>query len=201
MTRDSCSPEDAQIIREVIAGNVNAFEGLMQRYQHLVLKIVKKHIPPNQVEDATQDVFINVYKSLPTFKGESGFDHWLSATVLRTCYKFWRDHNKSRELSMSDLTEKHRSWLEEALSDPSSQSREERGLQEEAGEILDWALDKLSVEDRMVLELIYFEGYSVKETARLLGWSAVNVKVRSFRSRRKLHDEIFKQLPDRRERR
>ena len=199
MTHDSCSPEDAQIIRQIIAGDLNAFAELMEKYQNHVLKIVKNHIPENFVEDAAQDIFMNIYQSLPKFKGKSPFDHWLSAVAVRTCYKFWRTIFKSRELLLSDLTEKHRVWLEETLSDPSSQSSEERGLQEEAKEILDWALDRLSAEDRMVLELIYFEGHSVKETARLLGWSAINVKVRSFRSRRKLHDQILKQLPDRRE--
>jgi RNA polymerase sigma-70 factor (ECF subfamily) len=38
----------------------------------------------------------------------------------------------------------------------------------------------------MVLELVYLEGHSIKDAARLLGWSSVNVKVRLFRSRKKL---------------
>ena len=88
---------------------------------------------------------------------------------------------------MSSLTEKHQVWLEEAISAQSSQSFHEQNLRKEAREILDWALDRLSAADRMVMELVYFEGYSLKETAALLGWSIANVKVRSFRSRKKLH--------------
>ena len=198
MPLDSCSPEDAQTIRQIIAGNLNAFEGLMQRYQNQVLQIVKKHIPQTHVEDAAQDVLISVYQSLPTFRGESPFGHWLSAIAVRTCYKFWRNHYRSRELPMTDLPDRHRLWLEESLSDPSGKFCSEREQQEEAREILDWALDRLSAEDRMVLELIYLEGYSVKEAARLLGWSVANVKVRSFRSRRKLHKQLLRQMPDRR---
>ena len=88
---------------------------------------------------------------------------------------------------MSSLTEQHHTWLEAALSDTSSQSFCERGLQKEAREILDWALDRLSAGDRMVIELVYLEGHSVKEAADLLGWTTANVKVRLFRSRKKLH--------------
>jgi RNA polymerase sigma-70 factor (ECF subfamily) len=99
---------------------------------------------------------------------------------------------------MSSFTEEHQVWLEEALSDESSQSYHERGLQKEAREILDWALDRLSAEDRMVLELVYLEGHSVKEAARLLGWSTANVKVRSFRSRKKLYNLLSKQWKHRR---
>jgi RNA polymerase sigma-70 factor (ECF subfamily) len=47
-------------------------------------------------------------------------------------------------------------------------------------------LGRLSAEERIVLEMIYFEGLSGKEVAELLGWSIANVKIHSFRSRRKL---------------
>jgi RNA polymerase sigma-70 factor (ECF subfamily) len=87
---------------------------------------------------------------------------------------------------MSSLTEKHRKWLEEVVSDQSEWSLHEKGQREEAREVLDWALEHLSTEDRMIIELIYLEGLSGKEAADLLGWSISNVKVRSFRSRKKL---------------
>jgi len=47
-------------------------------------------------------------------------------------------------------------------------------------------MEKLSAEDRAVLELVYLEERPVKEAAELLGWSSVNVKVRAYRSRKKL---------------
>jgi RNA polymerase sigma-70 factor (ECF subfamily) len=88
---------------------------------------------------------------------------------------------------MSSLTEEHEAWLNAALFDESNQSFLEAGLQKEAREILDWALDRLSAEDRMALELVYLEGHSMKEAAGQLGWSTANVRVRLFRSRKKLH--------------
>jgi len=51
-------------------------------------------------------------------------------------------------------------------------------------------LAKLRAEDRMVIELVYFEGLSVKEAAKLLGWSVANVKIRSFRARKKLEKTL-----------
>ncbi|HME44603.1 MAG TPA: RNA polymerase sigma factor [Syntrophorhabdales bacterium] len=186
MDNNTYSPDDYQIVRRVIAGDVNAFEHLMKKYQRLVLGVVKKHVPFDEIEDTVQDVFLRTYRSLPAFKGNN-FSHWLSVIAVRTCYDFWREHYKSRELAMSSLTEQHQVWVEAALSEKSSQSFHEAGMKKEAREILDWALDKLSAEDRMVLELVYLEGHSVKEAASLLGWSTANVKVRLFRSRRKLH--------------
>jgi len=72
------------------------------------------------------------------------------------------------------------------MSEQSDQSFHEKSSQQEAIEILDWALGKLSAKDRMVMELVYLEGLSGKEAADLLGWSVANVKIRSLRSRRKL---------------
>ena len=87
---------------------------------------------------------------------------------------------------MSSLSERHRGWLEEVLSDESEQGIEERGREKEAAELLDRALGELSAEERMIIELLYLEGLSGREAADLLGWSLANVKVRAFRSRRKL---------------
>jgi RNA polymerase sigma-70 factor, ECF subfamily len=175
------------IVRRIVAGDANAFEQLIERYGKLVISIVKKHVPFDQIDDTLQDVFLRTYRSLPTFKSDDGFKSWLSVIAVRTCYDFWRERYKSRELPMSSLTEEHRAWLESALSDQSSQSFSEKSIQKEAREVLDWALDRLSAADRMVLELVYLEGHSVKEAAALMGWSSANVKVRLFRSRRKLH--------------
>lgn len=198
MNNDACGLSDAEVVRQVVSGNVNAFEQLLKRYQNHVLMIIKKHLPLNQAGDTAQDVFIRAYRSLPTFKEDSSFEQWLSTIAVRSCYDFWRKHYRSREFPMSSFTEKHQVWLEEALSAESSQSYHERGLQKEARELLDWALDRLSAEDRMVLELVYLEGHSVKEAARLLGWSTANVKVRSFRSRKKLYNLLSKQWKHRR---
>jgi RNA polymerase sigma-70 factor (ECF subfamily) len=194
MENNPCSLSDEELVRQVAEGNIDAFEGVLKRYERHVLNIVKKHVPYGQVEDVAQDVFIRVYQSLPlpAYRGENSFEHWVSTLAIRTCYDFWRKQYKSRELSMSSLSERQQTWLEEVLSEASAHSFRQKGLEKEAKEILDWALDGLSAEDRMVMELVYLEGHSVKEAAHLLGWSIANVKVRSFRSRKKLRQLLEK---------
>ena len=187
MQNESPKPTDAEIVRQVIDGNANAFESLLIRYEDLVLRIVKRHVPPSEVEETAQNSFVRAYQSLPTFKGKGDFRQWLSSIAVRTCYDYWRKAYKSREVPMSSLTEKHRKWLEDVVSDQSEWVLHEKGLQEEARDLLDWALGKLNTEERMIIELIYLEGLSGREAADLLGWSIANVKVRSFRSRKKLH--------------
>jgi RNA polymerase sigma-70 factor (ECF subfamily) len=186
MQSDSLRPSDADIVRQIVDGNVNAFESLVTRYEVLVLKIVKKHVPPSEVEETVQNVFVQAYRSLSTFKGKSHFSQWLSSIAIRACYDYWRRAYRSQEVPMCALTEKHRKWLDAVISEESERGVDEEGSQKEARELLDFALATLSAEDRMVLELVYLEGLSVKEAAGQLGWSTANVKVRSFRARKKL---------------
>ena len=188
VNNNSSKPSDAQIVHRVIEGDINAFESLLLRYKRHVLEVVKRHVPYNEVEETAHNVFIRAYQSLPTFKERSSFKQWLSAIAVRACYDFWRKQYRSREVPMSSLTEEHQEWLEKVASNRSGQSFDDKDSQEKARELLAWALNRLSPEDRMVLELVYLEGLSGREAADLLGWSVANVKVRSLRARRKLRN-------------
>jgi len=193
MQDEKVRSSDEEIVRQVLDGNVNAFEFVIQRYRILVMTIVKKHVPQDAVEETAQDVFVRAYRSLPTFKGTGGFSQWLSSIAVRTCHDYWRKAYRSREIPLSALTEKHTQWLEHAISRAPEVTPDATEPQKEAREVLDWALGKLSAGDRMVLELVYLEGLTVQEAAESLGWSKANVKVRSFRAKMKL-EKILRRM-------
>ncbi|MGE0084290.1 MAG: RNA polymerase sigma factor [Desulfococcaceae bacterium] len=184
--RHTSEPDDSVIIEKVIQGDANAFEILVRKYEFPVLRIVKRHIPFASVEETAQDVFIRSYQALPGLKKRSDFRNWISAIAVRTCYDFWRKKYRDREVPMSTLSEAQQERIEILLSVQAAESYEEMGRKEEAGELLDWALAQLSPEDRMVTELVYLEGLSGQEAAQMLGWTVANVKIRSFRARKKL---------------
>ncbi|TFG92243.1 MAG: RNA polymerase sigma factor [Syntrophobacterales bacterium] len=186
MHKNPGKPSDSEIIQRIIDGDVDAFAHILTKYKDHVMGIVSRHVPYDQVEETSHDTFIRAYQSLATFRGENNFGHCIASIATRTCYDFWRQRYRSKEVPLSSLTEKHQQWLENAVSDTSTRTFREQGSQKEAREILDWALAKLSAEDRIVLEMVYLEGLTVREAAELLGWTTTNVKVRSFRSRKKL---------------
>jgi RNA polymerase sigma-70 factor, ECF subfamily len=193
MPNDSTSLDDYEIVRRVMVGDVNAFESLVLKYEGHVLNIVGNHTPYHLTEEIAHDVFVRAYQSLPTFEFKGGFKQWLSAIVVRTCYDFWRKEYRSREIPMSSCSEEEQALVERALA---KQFTSQENSQKEASELLDRALVKLSPEDRMVLEMVYLEGLSVKEAAGLLGWSVANVKIRLFRSRKKLRKILAGFLED-----
>ena len=177
---------DAEIILRVLDGDVNFFEHLLNRHRSRVFGIVSRHVPPEEIEEVAQEVFIRSFKSLASYRHESDFQHWLSSIAVRTCHDFWRSRYRSREVAISGLSQPHQKWLEHVIAEESSASFSDEANRKEAGEILKWALYQLPEKDKTVLELIYFQEYSIKEAAKLLGWTQAAVKVRAFRSRQKL---------------
>ena len=111
MVNESATPSDAEIITRVIEADVNAFEILLKRYQTHVLNIVKRHVPPDQIEETAQEVFIRAYQGLPGIQDKNRFKQWVSAVAVRTCYDFWRKRYRSREIPMAELTRDHRQWV------------------------------------------------------------------------------------------
>ncbi len=186
MPKESAEATDIDVVRRVLAGDVNAFEKLVARYQAYVFSIVRKHVPAENVESVAHDIFVRAYRSLPGYGQQSEFAKWLAGISVRTCAGFWRERYRRREVPVSALAHEHRQWLDTIMADESAEKFQRAGRQQEAREILDQALNQMVAQERMVLSLIHFEGYSVKEAASLMGISPANVKIRAFRARKKL---------------
>ncbi|KJR42783.1 ECF subfamily RNA polymerase sigma-24 factor [Candidatus Magnetoovum chiemensis] len=188
------SVNDIDVISDVLKGNADAFEILLKRYDNYVFKILSRHIPYDMIEELAQEVFIRAYTSLPSFKGSGSFKSWLATISVRSCRDFWRQRYKDQEIPMSLLSDDHNQWLEKAVSAQSNDAYELLASKKEALDIINFALNKLSADDRMILTLLYLEELSVKETAEMLNLSYVNVKVKSYRLKAKLRRIITELL-------
>lgn len=173
-------------MRQVLAGDADAFGSLMRRYAGRVQAVVARHVPPDRQEEVVQDTFVRAYRSLANFEPESDFPAWLSTLAVRSCYDFWRTAYRRHEVSESELEPAHREWAGRVLDTGSREAFETETARREAREVLDRVLATLSPEDRLVIVLVHLEGLDVREAAAQLGWSPVNVKVRAHRARRRL---------------
>lgn len=187
---------DLEIIQRVVEGDLEAFEGLVHRYRSLVFKVVARHVPRWSVEDVAQEVMVRAYQSLPGFSARSSFQHWLTTIAVRSCCDFWRNRER-REVPLSTLTEEHQTWLDEVLACRSREVFQDQVARMEAKDILDYALERIAPEDRMILALVHLEGLSVKEAAELLGWSVIKTKVKAHRARREMRKIIGKLIGER----
>lgn len=181
---------DSEIVRRVVKGDADAFAGLIRRHGALVQRTVARHVPRDRAEDLVQEAFIRAYQSLGNFELGTKFPEWLTTIAVRTCYDYWRSHYRSREQPESALTEDHRDWADRVSATLSREQFDEEIRRREAREVLDYALGRLSPDDRMVVTLVHLEGLSIEEAAQQMGWTAVNVKVRAHRSRRRMRREL-----------
>jgi RNA polymerase sigma-70 factor (ECF subfamily) len=181
-------PSDAEVVKDVLNGNRERFSILLKRYKRYIFSIVARYVPPEHVEEVAQEAAVQSYLSLSGFRGseDDEFRGWISKIAVRTAYAFWRERYKKKEMSMDSLREEEQRWMETVMGDISAEEFSRLSQQQEAIQVLDWALNRLSPKERMVLQLTALEEYSVKEAAEILGWSVPNVKVRAMRARRRL---------------
>ncbi len=187
------APDDASVIQNILRGNINSFEILMDRYQDHVSRIVRNHVPKDYTPEVAHETFVKAYQSLGSFKETGPFKHWLSKIAVRCCQDFWRYYYQKQENRVGPLPDDCRNWVDQVLADQSSERDLERV---ETADLLQWALGQLSVAERMVLTLTHLNEYSVAEAAELLDWSTIRVKVQSHRARKKLRKILGKILPE-----
>lgn len=180
--------DDRVIVEDVRAGNVNAFEELIARYENRVFGIVRGHVPSAMVKEVAHDVFCRAYQSIGNFRFEKPFEHWLSTIAIRSCYDYWRkEKKKKKEIPFSAFTDDNdREILDGIFSGAAADEYDLNRRRCFARELVFQLLEELSPEDRMALSLVYLEGRSIKDAARMMGWSVANMKVRNHRARNKL---------------
>jgi RNA polymerase sigma-70 factor, ECF subfamily len=174
---------DGSIVRRVVAGDVDAFELLVDRHAPRVRRLVARNVPRAAASEVAHDALVSAYLSLSSYVETHPFEHWLARVALRSCADYWRA--RGRPTGGEDSME-----LEAAIGVDVPPAEDDR-------ELCEWALGQLEREDREVLTLLYFEALNVKECAGVLSWSESNVKVRAHRARARLRQMLRRVLSDR----
>jgi len=186
-------PTEADLIAAVLKGDAASFEPLIQKYSPRVFATARRYARrDSEVEDIVQEVWLKAFQKLKSFRGEAPFEHWLMRLAVRTCYDFLRGHQRNRETNFSELTEPEGDWLERFVQQPDSADEHANA----ARQLIERLLEQLSPPARLVITLLEIEDRSVKEIAKLTGWSVPLVKVRAFRGRAEMRKILAKIAKD-----
>ena len=183
---------DLKVIDSVLNGNVDDFIVLVNKYQTRVFSLIAKRVPVNDIEDVAQEAFMRSFKNLKTFSQKKPFENWLSIITLRTCCDYWRKNARRKEFTAPAADSEHTKWLELVATSMASEQHKNSLANKDMKELLNWTLEKLSIEDRTLIEMIYFEGHSMKEAAEVLNWGSSKTKVRAMRARSKMRKILTK---------
>src|SRR6187399_186930 len=81
----SADVSDLSLVRRVQRGHKGAFDVLVLKYQHKVVKLVMRYVRnPAEAEDIAQEAFIKAYRAIPQFRGDSAFYTWLYRIAINT---------------------------------------------------------------------------------------------------------------------
>ena len=179
--------DEAELLARVRNGAPDDFAEVIQQHQALVFSILHRYErDAHLVEDLAQETFVKAWKALGQFDGRAPFSHWLSRITVHVALDHLRKRKRvHNEIGFDDLGEEALEWLHNDGNEKDVEGNQAR-------EILEMALQKLSPEERMVITLQEIEGRSVEEIVRLTGWSNVATRVRAFRARKKLRNTLLK---------
>lgn len=182
-------------IARAAAGDPEAARRLVARVHPLVMRLVRAHRARTLGEDdLAQEVYLKMFTRLHRYEAREGvpFEHWLSRLAVRTCLDALRAEGRrplGRAVPLSPAAFGWLEWLGAATS-----ARIDDVL---AGrELVERLLERLPPADRLVITLLDLEERDVAEVAGLLGWSAVRVRVRAFRARRRLRGAVRELLAE-----
>ena len=173
-------------IRRVLDGDVEAFAGVVNAHRRLIAADLSRRLPPQDVPEVAQDVFLRAFRSLPNYRGEAPFRIWILRIARHAALDFWRKKYRRRDLLHADLDEAGLRNVEAVQQERLAEQATDRDARETAREWLEAALVRLSPDDRAVIALVELEERSMEDAARRLGCGLSAVKVRAFRARRRL---------------
>ncbi len=182
---------DLEIVRQVQAGDVAAFDRLIIKYRERVYGVIYNMTSNREdAADLTQDTFIKAFQSIHRFGGQSSFFTWLYRIGINSTLTFLR---KSRlraffSLERLDADEPVSKEVIAALTDKTGAERDTyvRELQEKLND----ALQKLSIKHRTVVTLFEIDGLSHQEIAEVMDCSVGTVRSRLHYAKQLLQSEL-----------
>lgn len=172
-------PDDRHYIDRIMTGDTQAFAPLVDRYKNLVYTLALRMIKnTDEAEEAAQDTFVKVFRSMDKFKGESKFSTWIYRVAYNTCLDRLKKHKIAPfAVAIDDYGTRQLAAVENVLDTLEEQERH-LAVQD--------CLQQLPSEEAFLLTLYYFEELSLDEIAKIIGIKPNNVKVKLFRCRKRL---------------
>lgn len=175
------APTDERLVKLALSNQKKAWLQLISRYEQLVFNYALRMVGNrDDALDLMQDVFISVFRNLEGWRGESSFKNWMMTIAHNRCIEHYR-----RRKAMADESEIEHQPSEDDWDNPEVvYAGQQRGRQ------LVCAMQKLSIEQRLVVELKFFQHLSLADIAAELNVPLNTVKSRLYGAIAKLQEWV-----------
>ncbi|MGI6719199.1 MAG: RNA polymerase sigma factor [Bacteroidales bacterium] len=171
---------ESYYISQTLKGNTEQFAYLVEKYQDMVFSIILKIVNNKEdAEDIAQNVFIIAYNKLDTFKQNSKFSTWLYSIAYNEAVSFYKKNKKTTFITIDTNLNGSFDKIEDDTDSDFIYSNENVNKLKES-------LKKLKDDENLIITLFYKMDNSIEEIAEITNMSISNVKVKLFRTRKKL---------------
>lgn len=180
---------DQVLVSRVQSGDRTAFDLLVLRYQHRIVKLVGRYVrEPADALDVAQDAFIKAYRALPGFRGDSAFYTWMYRIAINTA----KNHLASQARRASDaavsIEDAQLYDSNAALMDNATPER--MAMRDEIQAAVADALEQLPEDLRMAITLRELEGMSYEDISATMDCPIGTVRSRIFRARDAINQRV-----------
>ncbi|MEM9056500.1 MAG: RNA polymerase sigma factor RpoE [Pseudomonadota bacterium] len=181
--------QDQKLVERVQGGDKAAFDVLVLKYQHKIVKLVMRYVrDPAESLDVAQEAFLKAYRALPSFRGDSAFYTWMYRIAINTA----KNHlvaQRRRPLDYDlDLQDPEQYDMQARLKE--TDTPEGMLLTSEIQSTVDSAIEHLPDDLRTAIILREMEGMSYEEIARTMECPVGTVRSRIFRAREAIDKKL-----------
>ncbi|WP_052180639.1 RNA polymerase sigma factor [Alistipes sp. ZOR0009] len=177
---------DLILIQRAKENHSPAVAELINRYKGMVYTIALNILKnKEEAEEVAQDVFVKAFTKLNLFRMDSSFSSWLYRIAYNTAISRTREQKRAKAYEEEVVATESFEQQAKAFGDLEQDDRKR---------FLKKAMERLDSDDNLLLILFYYDGKSMEEIAQITGYSDSNVKVKIYRARKKLHEELEKLL-------
>jgi len=190
---DSCL-EEQRLIGRLRAGDEDAYEALIARFQQPVYNLVCRLLnDPADTVDVVQEVFLKIFRSVHAFRAQSALKTWIYRIAVNEAYNHRRWFIRHRRQEVELETDDEKGCYQDLLPDQGI-SPYEQLLDHETQALIEEAIQHLNPKFRMVIVLRDIEEMSYEEIAEVLGISLGTVKSRIVRGREAMRRSLAGRL-------
>lgn len=191
---DPAQLSDADLVRQVREGDVDAYGALVQRYNQRLYRVARAIVRDDaEAEDVLQEVYVRAFAALAEVRDAAHVGAWLTRIVINEARGRLRRRRSMVGLSELDGMQSHAQVLQFPGGAPAADPEREAAAAE-ARRLLERAIDELPAAFRLVFVLRDVQGLSVEETGAELGLRPETVRTRLHRARRLLRQLLSEKL-------
>jgi RNA polymerase sigma-70 factor (ECF subfamily) len=180
---------DRALVERVQRGDKKAFDLLVLKYQHKLVKLVSRYVrDPSEVMDVVQESFLKAYRALPGFRGESAFYTWIYRIAINTAKNYLVAQGRRPPDGDIDSGDVEQIEGETELKDNATPER--LLLRDEIEKTVMDAIEQLPEDLRTAITLRELEGLSYEEIAESMDCPIGTVRSRIFRAREAINKRL-----------